>query len=55
VIDFGAKHIFALCEEVKSKLLDIALINNGKKNTIESIFSDIFRDPVIKQHSEGDQ
>lgn len=48
VVKRTTKKIFALLKEVKSKLLDVSLINNEQKNTIKRIFSEIKGQTIVK-------
>ena len=48
----STEEIFALREEVEGKLLNISLVNNQDKDSIEGIFSDIPTDPIMEEKFE---
>ena len=47
------KEVLALSEEKEGQLLDVSLIDYQHKYTIECIFSDVFRNSIVKQSLEG--
>jgi hypothetical protein len=47
------KEVLALSEEKERQLLNVSLVNQKHKNTIECIFSDVFRNSIVKQSLEG--